>query len=569
MRSKEALTNDILNEVSYLISDFGAIRGLPQESTERKGFSAFSKLFCDSIIFWGLYNGAKEETRGSTIGKYIAELRDTFTQNSLDVESVKLASGNGSGILDARNNHRYFSKAIHERFRRECGDQVCQPKYVAIKVSLDYCRAKRVVPMLANALPLLADKCIVLHDIDFAYDCRYITTRGILAKYIVEKKAGRIVDDRHKVGMHCISWWGKKQDTKNIRHKVYNKFIQALESADVRKSLGSRMENLVENEGTFAHRLERHKNHGYTRIELTFYNPELQSLSQYFEHMEKTRELLNGCRTFSCSFENQWKQRAESITSMVAVHFPEKNWFAYCHWWNSITSKKYGYLWTTVTVDIMPKLLANFSFNDRPIYLITAGIGENGKGIVEKETIYERVPGCTAITLVAGGHKGMFPSRVSEISTAREFSEVGIVEVNNITIGWPRGRHNKGSAPLADIVEKTTVDVDDNGVKELKIIHTSTFRAGYNVLNPDQEYTIVAAGMKEYRSGFHWHAITNCGVKLKMGNSLSEVWDRWRRRCLRAGTRRWNVDGVERMTFIATRKVRIHGYDDMRCELVE
>ena len=39
MRSKEALTNDILNEVSHLISDFGAIRGLPQESTERKGFS--------------------------------------------------------------------------------------------------------------------------------------------------------------------------------------------------------------------------------------------------------------------------------------------------------------------------------------------------------------------------------------------------------------------------------------------------------------------------------------------------------------------------------------------------
>ena len=144
---------------------------------------------------------------------------------------------------------------------------------------------------------------------------------------------------------------------------------------------------------------------------------------------------------------------------------------------------------------------------------------------------------------------------------------MGIVEVNNITIGWPRGRHNKGSAPLDDIVEQTAVD--NNGVKELTVIHTSTFRAGYNVLNPGQEYTIVAAGMKEYYHRFHWHAITNCGVKLRMGDSLSEVWNRWRRRCLRAGTRHWNVEGVERMTFIARRKVRINGYNDMRCELVE
>lgn len=43
----------------------------------------------DSIIFWWLYNGAKKETKGTTIAKHIAKLHDIFNQNSLQVESVK------------------------------------------------------------------------------------------------------------------------------------------------------------------------------------------------------------------------------------------------------------------------------------------------------------------------------------------------------------------------------------------------------------------------------------------------------------------------------------------------
>jgi hypothetical protein len=37
-----------------------------------------------------------------------------------------------------------------------------------------------------------------------------------------------------------------------------------LECAEVRKSLGSQMENLVLKEGKFTRKLERYKNHGYT-----------------------------------------------------------------------------------------------------------------------------------------------------------------------------------------------------------------------------------------------------------------------------------------------------------------
>ncbi|KAI1288809.1 hypothetical protein EDD11_009647, partial [Mortierella claussenii] len=380
-RSDDALVNDILNYVAHLLSNVGNLKTLPEGSVKRKGFSAFSQLFCDSIIFWGLYNGAKEDTKGTTIGKYIAELRDVFNQASLEVDSVKMAH---CGVLDA--DDEYFSKGTLKRHQRQFRDEPYEAKYVAVKVSLNYCRAKRVVPLLANALPALREKCVVLHDIDLARDCRYVTTRLHLVKHIRDNNAGEVVEDRHKVGDHCVSWRGTKGVTKDIRYKVYNKFVQALESADVRKSLGSRMEDLTEKEGTFARRLQRHKKHGYSRVELTFYGFKFLPLSEYNSRMEETRELLKECTTYQCSFDDQWRQRAECITSMVAVHFPAKKLFAYCHWWNSVTAKKYGYMWSNVSPKVVPLLLANFSFNERPIHYIVATVGEDGRAVAEKET---------------------------------------------------------------------------------------------------------------------------------------------------------------------------------------
>ncbi|KAG0195875.1 hypothetical protein BGX28_000435, partial [Mortierella sp. GBA30] len=86
-RSKEALVNDIFNDVAHLLSNVGGLRWAPPGSIKRNGFAGYSKLFCDSIIFWGWYNYAKQDTKGTAMGKYIAELRHAFNQSALDVES--------------------------------------------------------------------------------------------------------------------------------------------------------------------------------------------------------------------------------------------------------------------------------------------------------------------------------------------------------------------------------------------------------------------------------------------------------------------------------------------------
>jgi hypothetical protein len=150
------------------------------------------------------------------------------------------------------------------------------------------------------------------------------------------------------------------------------------------------MDKLVTMEGRFAKRLYHHKDHGFSCLELTFYGKELLELSEYQRRMEDAVELLKGCTTFDCSFERQWKQWAKCITSMVAVYFPKKKLFAYSHWWNSITSKKNKYSWKKVSKDVVGILLANFSFNDRPIYYFEAKEESSISISITKEKVYQQ-----------------------------------------------------------------------------------------------------------------------------------------------------------------------------------
>ena len=555
-KSKDALVNNVLTEVAHLISNMGRLQSVPKESKDKTGFTDFSKIFCDSIIFWGLYNGAKEDTMGTAIGRYIGELRHVFEELELGVESIKPT--NPGSLKDDDD----VPRKVRRRHRRECSGEY-EARYVAIKVSLNYCQLGHTVHALENVRKHLAKKCLVIHDIDFAQDCGYITMRTQLERHIRENKAGEIINDRKKVGDHCVTWRGKG-DYANIRYKVYNKFVQQLESAEVRKSLGSRMENLVEQEGKFADHMERYRDRGFSRMELTFYGSKLLSTKEYRARMEETREMLDTCKTWKCSHENQWRQRAQLIQSVVAVHIPKRKVFAYCHWWNAITTKKYGYMWNQVKASTVPLLLANYSFNDRPIYYFKADVVDDCAVITER-AIKKRVAGSTAITMVAGGRKGMFPSQKSHVCGVNEFRNVGLVEVDNISIAWPENRHDKRTPPVAETVEYKADG--SNFVEHLTSIHCSSYHAIYSTLRPGAKYTVIAAGMTKFRGEMAWHFITECGLKVRGGESFRKCWNGWRKPFLGEDYKVGTVDGVERMTFTAVKKARIQGRTDMRCEL--
>src|SRR5689334_3076835 len=108
MPSNEAIINNALSQAAHLLSDVGTLRFPPAGSEERQGFAKFSKLFCDSIIFWGLYNHADDRTKGTAVGKCIAVLRDAFNNTDLMVESVKFTHSGKLNMGDM--DEEYFSK---------------------------------------------------------------------------------------------------------------------------------------------------------------------------------------------------------------------------------------------------------------------------------------------------------------------------------------------------------------------------------------------------------------------------------------------------------------------------
>ena len=86
-----------------------------------------------------------------------------------------------------------------------------------------YSWAKKAFPILVNLLTELKDKYSVLlgHIKHFPMITFSITTWTILCKYILENKAGKIVDDHCRIVITGFKeGHAQKNGTENIRYKV-------------------------------------------------------------------------------------------------------------------------------------------------------------------------------------------------------------------------------------------------------------------------------------------------------------------------------------------------------------
>ncbi|KAH7025484.1 LOW QUALITY PROTEIN: hypothetical protein BKA57DRAFT_480350 [Linnemannia elongata] len=209
---------------------------------------------------------------------------------------------------------------------------------------------------MASILPVLRKRYLVLHDIDMTHDCRYVSTRTYLEMHLKAKGISTIVNDRG-------------HNAQKIRYKFYNKLVQMLESADVRKSL--------------------------------------HPLAVYQDRMDDARRLLDGCTTFDYSYEQQWIERAELIKAMVAVYIPGSKVFAYCHWWSS-TNRQEVRLYVVQGFSAACHAPGCQLLVQRPSHLLCGGQKWYSGGH-QGEDLRERA-GLQGQNVVPGGSKGMFPS---------------------------------------------------------------------------------------------------------------------------------------------------------------
>jgi hypothetical protein len=550
MSSIPATINEVLTLYSNLLSDVGKEISLP--GNPKTGWKRYSEMFCDSVILWALCpdDGNMNQHKKNAVAT-ICDMMEDLDVNRSMVKVVNQGKVHGRHSFFSRSNLRKY-RELHEDYNLA---------YVSIKVALHEHDLVSLRPMLRPILRELADNFIYMHDMDIATDCQYVTSRPILETYLKEQyddddddELLDIVDDLDKVGNHCLSWILYTYKDQKIRCKMYNKFVQMMESAETRMSLGSRMEDLVMAQDKKLHkRLRKAKKRGLSRLEITFHGKKMRKFAYYEEVVECIKDQLQDCPTYSVSFRKYWRYMASTITSMVGVHIVSEDTtaFAYCHWWNSITKKKYGSYRNKVGKDEAMKALANYSFNDRPIYLLEVEV-EDGtiKNVVT--TKYKRPNGCTEITLVAGKHKSLYPYRYHD--KVLNFRRMGIVKMDNIKIRWPIERLYKRSPPIVDIYQEdmmmeTFIRIQDS------IPHKMQYKPGYQVLEERREYTIIAIGEDIYRKRQYYFATMSTGIKIRCGKSLECKID--------AYLQRYPDGEAPHMPFTTTTKKRVRGYDDI------
>jgi hypothetical protein len=220
------------------------------------------------------------------------------------------------------------------------------------------------------------------------------------------------------------------------------------------------------------------------------------------------------------------------------------------------------------------KLLANYSFNDRPIYFIQGDIGSNGKFKSTQTSTYQREEGSKAITLVPGPGNGLYPNYKDLKGKALRFEELGLTSHSNVTINWPEKRITKKSKPLAKIIKVRGIPekLDDTSEDELSETDSSTeekileevnisacgrFTSAHSLAKARgaQTYTVIGYGRREYRGRLATFVVTKSGDRIQCTKRLQALVEE-------------EITHGIWFDVRIVRDIKINGYRDVECELV-
>ncbi|KAL1933995.1 hypothetical protein VTP01DRAFT_8085 [Rhizomucor pusillus] len=407
-----------------------------------EGWSDFTDIFVDNVVFWctTMYYLARN---GNEIGSYVQKIRAAFSRYLEPAMFVVMYVCSGR-CPDDSVIAAVFHRIQAEQLNFEPGWDYLTGM-IQIKVSFDEIALELVLRVLRNVQRELHDNLIVMHDLDISVDCGLVSTRDLIESYItqvLEADPSDIVSDRHKVGDHCISWLCQTTCivAVDLRVKIYNKFVQMIESTDARSYIGSQLSNFVANKSEkFTAKLLRYKDTGMTRFGITMYARDLFNLEDYVVLMNDLVHKMSRCSTYQISFENHWKSVCQRIRSTVAFYDCENKTFAYCHCWNSLTKRMQGLVKGNISEQHDQSILANFTFNDRPMhYFVVRLVGKEYETV--RRSRYIRAEACTFMTFVPSPGNSLVPSKYFiKDRPVLTFGFVGFTTHENITLGWSTG----------------------------------------------------------------------------------------------------------------------------------
>ena len=247
-----------------------------------------NELFCDNLILSVPFKTPTPQTP-EQITKYAALHLATYTQQVYDFFKDRLGLACKQRV-----------KPTHLQDIGNKGTDWIQ----YLKVDLANVPSKDVLAFIGDedAVAALNELGIYIHDIDFTQDFKGVIQKQSVVQHLVnnynfrvqheedcsvsleeqsrEAFNGTVLDNGDLVGNNCLTLM-QTHSCGKCRLKFYNKFVQSLESASVRKNLGDNKAHWVNNpEIPLQEAIPKCLDCGLLRLETTFYLEGKTTLSQ-------------------------------------------------------------------------------------------------------------------------------------------------------------------------------------------------------------------------------------------------------------------------------------------------
>ena len=379
--------------------DFGKYR---KETMSRSQIPCLREIFCDNIMLFMLVpsktiSGKTTSVCGlgaSTINMFLREFLETrglvFRGGARAKRTIDLAKSSRGpvdeddvvGALDqacTRNIRKILSQnpCFEDRYNVLHPEEEDQKYgYVSYKVSFSQYSYRDAIDFCTDYADRLGQHAIYFHEIDFTADFACSFNKKTLAKHIesTSRESGDeylVLDNDRTVGLNCLSFMHVLPRCV-ARCKVYNKFVQSLETRNVTARIGMHLDDWINNkEEQLRESIQRSLEHGFTRLEITFYSGKLFTTKFYEDELEHLGELALGSgKMFCCPIGEQWRAFTESLTSNMAIIDLDTKEYALGMWCNTLT-RRVGGVFGTLTerqaeeIDrVIEWIAAHFSYDN-------------------------------------------------------------------------------------------------------------------------------------------------------------------------------------------------------------
>jgi hypothetical protein len=276
-----------------------------------------------------------------------------------------------------------------------------------LKVSLADSTYEKVTTFLNSETcrGLLEEEDVFIHDVDFTRDHMRLFCKQELIRYLLNEEDFRmakfasvgttegtayIIDKNRLASRNCLTFV-RGTDNGTVRYKLYNKFVQSMESPSVRGKVGSHVADWVNNpEKELYYAIPKSMDTGLLRLEITFYrnNTKKQIDPRFIEsQMDYLEQLIPQHLLFYNPISVQYELLLERVQSNTCIIDTDKKIALFSLYLNRETGKTNGFYVKESCSNKISNILKYYTF-DLPISVIL--LKRDGENIRLQQDTYIR-----------------------------------------------------------------------------------------------------------------------------------------------------------------------------------